>query len=155
MNHQISAQLDKVLALADSSHDGEAVVAVRKAREMLSRNGISFSDLARAATPKPRIPLPFGFLTTSSPVHDQEISALRQQLIDLQTELTNQTTLAEFWHRRAVDLEQNLNLSQAEVIRWKELAQETVEKLWELGSSLEAQDGTATTIVEDQGRKIA
>lgn len=156
MNQQISAQLDKVLALADSAHEGEAVVAVRKAREMLSRSGISFSDLARAASPKPRVPLPFTFWSTPPvAVRDQEIAALQQQLVDMQTELTNQTTLAEFWRRRAVDLEQNLNVSQADVIRWKELAQETVEKLWELGSSVGEQCPSGEDFDSDAGRKIA
>ena len=56
MNRQILNKLDKVLALADSDHDGEALVAVRKARQMLSNDGLSFGDLARVAalTPKPR-----------------------------------------------------------------------------------------------------
>ena len=141
MNDRVSAQLDKVLALADSSHDNEAIVAVRKAREMLSRDGLNFSDLARAAaSSRPRLNLPFSFFSNAQIPMESQISELRQQIQDLQEDLRSQSTQAEFWKRRATELEQSLTASTAQSTRWRELARETVEKLWDLGREINANE---------------
>lgn len=42
-------KLAKVLAMAESDHQGEALSALRAARIMLSRAGLSFRDLAQMA----------------------------------------------------------------------------------------------------------
>jgi len=49
MDERFPDQLDKILAMADSSNEWEAVTALRKARDMLVREGLRFGDLARAA----------------------------------------------------------------------------------------------------------
>jgi hypothetical protein len=136
MNDKVSEQLDKVLAMVDSSHEGEAIVAIRKARQMLNRDGLSFSDLARAATQnKPRVNLPFSVFSAHQVQLETEIATLRQKYFDLQDERQNQETQLDYWKRRAGELEQSLSLSNAQALQWRELARETVEKLWDLGQS--------------------
>jgi len=144
MNDKVSEQLDKVLAMADSSHESEAVVAVRKARQMLNRDGLSFSDLARAAVQqRPRINLPFSSMPAHQIQLEAEIAQLRQKYFDLQTERQDQETQLDFWRRRAGELEENLALSNAQALRWRELAKETVEKLWDLGQVAQMDDPLA------------
>jgi hypothetical protein len=138
MSKPTSTQLDKVLALADSNHDGEALVAVRMARQLLSRDGLCFSDLARAAVQKPRMNLPFGFFSGQHIVNlETEILQLRQELEDLRSAKVEQEAQAEMWRLRTVELEQKLSGSQTEAVRWRQLARDTVEKLWDLGQSIQ------------------
>jgi chromosome segregation ATPase len=144
MSKHVTTQLDKVLALADSNHDGEALVAVRKARQMLSREGLRFSDLARAASQKPRVNLPFGFLSSQNSANlEMEISQLRQELEDLRREKNAAEARTDNWRQRASELEKKLNLSLADAQRWQQLARETVEKLWDLSQSAEEQEPAA------------
>lgn len=141
MDKQPPSQLDKVLALADSSHDGEALVAVRKARQMLSRDGLRFSDLARAAVQKPRVNLPFGFFSGQHVVNlEAEILQLRQAMEDLRSEKITFEARADNWRQRVIELEQKLAQSQADATRWRQLARETVEKLWDLGQSMQQEE---------------
>jgi len=138
MSNQPSTQLDKVLALVDSNHEGEALVAVRKARQMLLRDGLSFGDLAKAVSQKPRVNLPFGFFSGQHIVNlETEILQVRQELEDLRNEKVSQEYQADLWRQRANELEQKLNISQADAERWRQLARDTVEKLWDLGQSIQ------------------
>lgn len=133
-------QLDKILALADSSHDGEAVGAVRMARQMLSRDGLSFSDLARAATLKPRFPFTSPLFYSSMPNFEAKLTALQLQCDELcQENAVLRQQLAQS-QRRNQEMEQNLSLTQSDARRWKQLASDTVEKLWEIGRELKSQE---------------
>ena len=144
MDQRVSDQLNKVLALADSNHDGEALVAVRKARQILSRGGLSFGDLAMAAAmPRSRINLPFSFFSDQHSHLEGQISQLRSQLNALQMEIEMQNAQVEFWRRRAHELEQNLNIRSSEVQRWRQLAQETVDKLWDIGQEIRKDEFTS------------
>jgi hypothetical protein len=144
MNDKVSEQLDKVLAMVDSSHEGEAIVAIRKARQMLNRDGLSFSDLARAAVHnKPRVNLPFSVFSAHQVQLETEIATLRQKYFDLQGEKQDQDTQLDFWKRRVSELEQSLALSNAQSMQWRELARETVEKLWDLGQSAQMDEFTS------------
>jgi hypothetical protein len=147
MNRQLHTQLDKILAMADSGHDGEAVVAVRKARQVLSNNGLSFSDLARAAQRPRPINLPF---FAASPTVELEIqnNELRQRLAEANNDVVHQSAEAELWRRRAAELEQKLAASQLESKRWRLLARDTVEKLWDLGQSVREDEFTADEPVD-------
>ena len=137
MDQRASEQLSKVLALADSNHDGEAIVAVRKARQLLSKGGLSFGDLAlAAATPRSRINLPFSFFTAQQNQLEDQIAQLRTRLNALQMEVDLQSAQADFWRRRTAELEQSLNTRSQEVQRWRQLAQETVDKLWDIGREI-------------------
>ncbi|NTU76383.1 MAG: hypothetical protein HGA90_00960 [Alphaproteobacteria bacterium] len=141
MNQRLVNQLDKVLALADSSHDGEALGAVRMARQILSRDGLSFGDLARAAAHRSRFSLPFPMFTGQQVVHlEAMVAQLEQEINDLKNESACQATQIDFWRRRAFELEQQTNLIQSDVQRWKQVAAETVEKLWEIGRLTNAEE---------------
>jgi TolA-binding protein len=133
MNERQVDQLDKVLALVESSHEGEAIGAVRMARQLLSRDGLSFGDLARAAsTHRSR----FSFARTlfsGQAVHlEAQIAQLQQIINDLRKDSQSLNTQVEFWRRRAFEMEQQQNLSQSDAQRWKQLARETAEKLWDI-----------------------
>lgn len=137
MDQRTSDQLTKVLALADSSHDGEAVMAVRKARELLLKKGLSFGDLAAAvASASGRAALPFSFLSTQQSQLEGQITQLRMTLNKLQAEIGVQNAHIDFWRRRATELEKALHVSNSEAQKWRKLAQETVDKLWDIGQEI-------------------
>lgn len=131
-----SEKLAKVLAMVESEHQGEALSALRAARIMLSRAGLTFRDLvtgglpAKAAsepvaTPPPQAPPP-----DYPPPPDQIVQGLRRQVSDLEREIS---TL-----RRALDKAQGeADRQRDEAGRWRVLARETAEKLWDLGQALE------------------
>lgn len=139
MNDPMHEQLDKILALADSTFDAEAVVAVRKARQVLSRGGLSFGDLARAATSGPiqaRIPGQLAYLSGQKEHLESQIHYLRQQVEDLKAQMQSQDLQIDFWRRRAAELEQGSTKAQDDAERWKKLARETAEKLWDIGQKI-------------------
>ncbi|WP_244433623.1 hypothetical protein [Azospirillum sp. B506] len=89
-------KLAKVLAMAESEHQGEALSALRAARIMLSRAGLSFRDLAeRARVPVPPAPEPPPAAQASEPAGapapppppDELVRGLRRQVKDLELEL--------------------------------------------------------------------
>ncbi len=141
MNQRRVEQLDKVLALVDSSHEGEAIGAVRMARRMLSRDGLSFGDLARAAANRSRFSLPRTFFSGQNMHLEAQIAQLQQKINDMVGDNQSLATQIDFWRRRAYEMEQQLNLSQSDAQRWKQLARETAEKLWDI-SRLAGADGT-------------
>jgi hypothetical protein len=140
MNVQATNQLDKVLALADSGHEAEAVVAVRKARQILSRDGLNFSDLARAAQKRPGINRALSMFSGAQMHLETQLVQMRQQLDDVQADMQAQTFQIEFWQRRAADMELQCQAARAEAERWRQLARETVEKLWDLGQGTVADE---------------
>jgi hypothetical protein len=144
MNRGVLSQLDKVLALADSNHDGEATAAVRKARQMLSRGGLSFGDLARAAAEKPRTSSTFGMLSGRQLNLETELTQLRQRLDSLQAQMQTQDTEVKYWRRHSGELEQKLNAVTTDAGRWRQLARDTIEKLWDLSLAVQQHDLIAT-----------
>jgi len=78
VTHRLDAEkLAKVLALASSARDGEALAALRRAAVMLERAGLTFSDLVpspglAAPSKKPSIDHPFD--------QSRRIAALEQDL---------------------------------------------------------------------------
>jgi hypothetical protein len=138
MDKRVPEQLDKILALADSNHEGEAVVAVRKARQMLSKDGLSFGDLARAVSSHTHVKSPgvFSFISGGREYMENKIDHLKQQVEDLKSELQTQDFQLDFWRRRAFELEQNAQHAQGEAERWKKLASDTADRLWDIGQSI-------------------
>lgn len=137
MDERILYQLDKVLALADSDHEGEALGALRMMRRILTRDNLSFADLVGAVRPtlRARAAKPFNadqvqWEAKLDQLHD-EIDAHIMQNQSLSEQI-------EFWRRRSFELEQMLSLNQAETARWKEMARETAERLWDLGQMAKA-----------------
>ena len=132
-------KLAKVLAMAESEHQGEALSALRAARIMLSRAGMSFKDLALGARPvrndpppEPRPAAP----PDRAPPPDQLVQGLRRQVGDLEREIAHL--------RRALDKATGeLDRQRDETGRWRVLARETAEKLWDLGKALERRHSRA------------
>lgn len=148
MTQKPGDQLDKVLALADSTHDGEALGALRMARRMLSRDGLSFADLAQAAR-RMSVNARMSFFSGSTSHLATKIDQLNE---DIQGHIEQNESLSaqiEFWRRRAFELEQLLNLNQAETARWKEMARETAERLWDLGQMARAETAVAAVVLDD------
>lgn len=130
-------KLAKVLAMAESEHPGEAQSALRAARIMLSRSGLSFRDLARGVNPPPRPPdPPVGEAAPPPrppdrpPPPDQVVLGLRRQVRELELEIAD---LKRQLEKSGGDIERQRD----ETDRWKTLARETAEKLWDLGKALE------------------
>jgi len=137
MNEHHTEQLDKILALADSNHEGEAVVAVRKARQMLLRDGLSFGDLARIAASRTQAKGGvFAFMSGQREYLETQVYHLRQQVDDMEAQMQTQDLQLDFWRRRAIDLEQSIQQAQSESEKWKKLASDTANRLWDLGRSL-------------------
>lgn len=130
-------KLAKVLAMAESEHQGEALSALRAARIMLSRAGLSFRDLAeRARTPvPPPAPEPPPAAEPAGapappPPPDELVRGLRRQVKDLELELA---TLRRQLDKASGDADRQ----REEADRWRTLARETAEKLWDMGKALE------------------
>ncbi|WP_035693760.1 hypothetical protein [Azospirillum halopraeferens] len=129
-------KLAKVLAMAESEHQGEALSALRAARIMLSRAGLTFRDLATAARPRPEPAEAAARADTAPqppvkpPPADQVVPGLRRQVADLERELS---ALRRQLDKAVGEAEKQRD----ETERWKTLARETAEKLWDVGKALE------------------
>lgn len=143
-------KLAKVLALAESDHQGEALSALRAARIMLSRAGMTFKDLAAGARPVPRPeppPPPEPSPPATAPSLDLLIQALRRQVSDLERELSG---LQRQFDKVTTDADRQ----REEADRWRTLARETAEKLWDMGKALErrhsrnTRDGKRRAVLE-------
>ncbi|MDD3181715.1 MAG: hypothetical protein PHD48_02780 [Alphaproteobacteria bacterium] len=132
MNQRIADQLEKILALTDSDHEGEALGALRMVRRLLEREGISFAALAQVARRGASV-----FSQPSFSGAQVQLEAKIDQLmdeIDAHVEQnSNLSSQIDTWRRRSFELEQMLAMNQSETTRWKEIARETAERLWDLG----------------------
>ena len=131
------ARLAKILALADSSHDGEAAAAIRMARQILGQSGLSFADLARSAANLPgRKPPDFAAAQAAAKIPAQ-LAAMQRRIGQLQADKEAQgRKLAEAGTHTA-QLEGALEKSRAEVEKWRNLARDTANQLWDLGQQIE------------------
>ncbi len=156
MDDHHTEQLDKILALADSNHEGEAVVAVRKAREMLLRDGLSFGDLARIASSRSHSKGGvFAFMSGQREYMETQLYHLRQQLDDMQAQMQTQDLQLDFWRRRAIDLEQKMQHVQSEAEKWRKLAGDTTNRLWDLGRSLGLDEFAEKESMPEPVKKVA
>ncbi|PWC36211.1 hypothetical protein [Azospirillum sp. TSO35-2] len=127
-------KLAKVLAMAESEHQGEALSALRAARIMLSRAGLSFRDLAERARSPAMPEAPPAAASPGAPAQppppDEVVRGLRRQVKDLELELA---TLRRQLDKAAGDADRQ----REEADRWRTLARDTAEKLWDMGKALE------------------
>jgi len=142
-------QLDKVLALADSDHDGEALGALRMARRLLIRSGLTFADLAYAARRS--------CFSLSRNVFSPAVIQLEAKIDQMHDELDahvaqNQklSLQLEGMKARVSEMEKQLVVHQAETAHWKETARATAERLWDLGQLAHA-EAMATLERPDDG----
>lgn len=138
MTQDFTRQLNKVFALIESDHEGEALGAMRMLRRLLDKEGLSFSDLAQTA-----IKGSFSFTKPFfSPALVQQEARNEQLQEDIKAHVEQNENLSaqiEFWRRRTFEVEQLLNVHKAEAERWREMARETAEKLWDVGQLAQAE----------------
>lgn len=132
-------KLLKVMALAASKHDGEALSAVRAAQIMLARQGMTLQDLVRAAAPRagadaPPVvaPAPPPPPRPPDPEQAQQIATLRRQNQELRHSV-------EDIGRRLQQQTADADRLRQEAAHWRALARETADRLWDLGKALESQ----------------
>jgi chromosome segregation ATPase len=80
---------------------------------------------------------------------ESQVHYLRQQVDDLSAQLQTQELQLDFWRRRAVDLEQSATHATSEAERWKKLASDTADQLWEFGQSMGGEDFIAKAPMPD------
>lgn len=135
-------KLAKVLAMAESDHQGEALSALRAARIMLSRAGMTFKDLAAGARPvPPPVPSPADAAKPEPPAPnpppDHMVQGLRRHVAELEKEVASL--------RRQLDRASGeADRQRDEADRWRALARETADKLWDLGRALERRHSSHT-----------
>lgn len=146
-------KLAKVLAMAESEHPGEALSALRAARVLLAREGLVMRDLAR--------PNGVGRAAASDdddpPLTQTGRRAFERAIVTLETEL--KSVRADLADGAAA-----LAHERQESRRWRRLAQETAEHLWDLGHRLEGDadaaaamasaKATATTVAAGAGPAV-
>ncbi|MEI6557421.1 MAG: hypothetical protein WCO00_03365 [Rhodospirillaceae bacterium] len=139
----------KVLAMAESDHHGEAQSALRAARIMLARAGLTFRDLAAMARESDGWPTPpveqAAFVPTNVPGAGEE--TWRRKVRDLEARIRELEHTVE--HQ-----DSELIRQRSETRRWHLLARETAEKLWDVGQALEARQVRAAAGVNKRKQLI-
>ncbi|HBM90511.1 MAG TPA: hypothetical protein DD400_01340 [Rhodospirillaceae bacterium] len=138
MSQHLGDQLDKIFALLDSNHEGEALGAMRMLGRILEREALNFSDLAHAAR-KGNFSLARSFFSPSQVQLEAKVEQMHEDLRAHVEQNESLTTQLEFWRRRSGELEQLLNLNKAEAERWKEIARQTADRLWDMGQLTQAE----------------
>ena len=137
MAQDFTRQLNKIFALIESNHEGEALGAMRMLRRVLNKEGLTIADLARVAQ-KNDFSLTRSFFSPSQVRLEARIEQLQEDLKALVSQNENLTTQIEFWRRRSFEVEQMMNVHKAEAERWRQMARETAEKLWDVGKLAQA-----------------
>lgn len=131
-------KLSKVLALADSGHDGEAMAALRAARTMLHGDGLNLSHVLQTAITERRnevVQVRGGVVTSLQ----REVVQLQFQLAKVQRDLREQQTETQHWKKMAEDGNRKLkNLSVDAELRQRRLA-EAARNLTQIAKGLEEQ----------------
>lgn len=154
MNIINRTRLLKVLALADSSHDGEALAAVRVARQLLAQEGLSFADITKVTPPLSAV-LPNTQQDNTARVRglETQVADLQMRLLEAQRQLQERNVALVAANTRVHQLENNAGRAQSEVEKWRNLARETANKLWDIGQEI-AEDRAVTHDVAGQLQEI-
>ncbi len=133
MNITTRERLLKVLALADSTHEGEAIAAVRVARQLLAQTGLSFADLARQAlTARPTLDAS----ATRVRMLEVQVTELQRRLQETQKQVQERNALLAAANTKLQQMEQQTGRVHGEVEHWRKLARDTANKLWEIGQQI-------------------
>lgn len=149
MDHGARSRLLKILALADSSHEGEAMAAVRMARQLLAQEGLSFADLAgnlgRSALlrhlPEQR--------AVQVRALELQVSELQRRLLEAQNTIQERNNALAAVNNRVQQLDQQMGRQQAEVEKWRNLARDTANKLWDIGQQIAEDRAVSETVTEN------
>lgn len=134
-----SEKLAKVLALIDSASEGEAVAAVRAARQMLAKEGLSFRDIAaaargRGATGRRGTPTDGGLFGAGfgHDVLQGQVRALQADLDILQVRFNDQLNTSQRWQQKAEELQRTIARHDADTRRMRQKLRPILEELWAL-----------------------
>lgn len=133
-------KLNKVLALADSAHEGEALAALRAARAMLRGSGVELGDVLGKMADQ----APSGRAGLSRVAPPDVVASLQREIIQqqqknnqLQAMLREQQRETAHWRRLAEEKGKSLSQSLQEKEHWHKLAEQTTHKLWDILRELE------------------
>ncbi|MGE3770170.1 MAG: DUF2786 domain-containing protein [Bdellovibrionales bacterium] len=137
-------RLVKVLALAESTQDGEALAALRLAQQMLAVHNLTMSDLgALLSNPSGKSHVQISRSLVKA--YEARISALEKENTLLRREVINAADTLEKWKSLLTSSQRDSVRHQASAEKWRELARKTADHLWELGQQLQAIDDTSSS----------
>jgi flagellar biosynthesis chaperone FliJ len=138
-------KLSKVLALADSAQDGEAMAALRAARKLLHHDGINLSDILQSALAQKRLEktnlLQNEFVTVrggAAAILQREVLHLQAQLRDCKNQLQEKKSEAQHWRAIAEAKTRQLSKAHAERDHWYALARQAANTLWDVGKRIKS-----------------
>lgn len=130
-------KLNKVLALADSGHDGEAMAALRAARTMLNSDGVSLSNVLQSAIAERRhevVQVRGGVVASLQ----KEVIQLQMQLAKTQRDLREQMAEAQHWKKQADDNARKLKKMTVDVDLRQRQLNEAARNLADIAKSIES-----------------
>ncbi|MDX1921738.1 MAG: hypothetical protein SFW65_01225 [Alphaproteobacteria bacterium] len=131
-------KLSKVLALADSGHDGEALAALRAARTMLHSDGLNLSNVLQTAIADRRhevVQVRGGVVASLQ----KEVVQLQFQIAKMQRDLREQQAETQYWKKHAEEANRKLKKLNVDAdLRQRRLA-EAAANLAEIAKGLEEQ----------------
>ena len=131
-------KLSKVLALADSGHDGEAMAALRAARNMLTHDGVSLSHVLQSAIADRRseVVVRGGVVTALQ----KEVIQLQMQLAKAQRDLREQMAESQHWKRQADENARKLKKQAVDVDLRQRRLKDAARNLADIAKSIESID---------------
>jgi Protein of unknown function (DUF2786) len=129
-------KLNKVLALADSGHDGEAMAALRAARTLLTSDGVSLSHVLQSAIAERRnevVQVRGGVVVSLQ----KEVIHLQMQLVKAQRDLREQIAESHHWRKTAEDNARKLKKQAIDADLRQRRLNETARALAEIAKSIE------------------
>ncbi len=131
-------KLIKVLALADSAQEGEALAALRAGRLLMEKLQLNFADLVLGAfRAKQRRVLKGDGSEEYWQALQEQVAKLQRHNAALQQQLDATARRAESSLRTAEMAAAALAKSRTANQQWRTLARDTAEKLWDLGQQME------------------
>lgn len=134
-------KLAKVLAMLDSSTDGEAMAAMRAARQMLKREGLTFQDIAYATRSRESGSGRSGlssnfannfFAATNPEILQGQVRNLKAELGELQQRFNEQLTHTHRWQVRVDELQRVLERQEATTQRLRQKMRPVLQELRDL-----------------------
>ncbi len=132
-------KLSKVLALADSGHDGEAMAALRAARTMLTHDGVNLSHVLQSAISERRhdvVQVRGGVVTSLQ----KEVIQLQAQVAKTQRDLREQIAESQHWRRQAEEHARKLKKMTVDVDLRQRHLKDAAQSLADVARSLAALD---------------
>ena len=131
-------KLNKVLALADSAQDGEAMAALQAARKLLHHDGMNLSDVLQSALAQKRLEKFNATQNEFVSVRGGAAAILQREVLQLQAQLREKNLEIQHWRAIAEDKTRQLNKAHAERDHWHALARQAANTLWDVGKRIKS-----------------